>query len=178
MQSRETVNGGEGEDVAEAELLSWFSDNRSRSRRSGRGRIPGIRYQRAVCRRSPIRVSPTVNAQLVFDNWPAPLSFGFRSLAPGPQRLLLGRVHYQIDLLLRSQRGRDKWSLTGQDVNTTDGGGKPAQVTIALLTGENPVETEVNQVGEFHLNGNSDLGSKLRIKLLRNEGSFHSSGMS
>jgi hypothetical protein len=178
MQSRETVNGGEGEEVAQAEPLSWFSYNRRRSRRSGRGRIPGIRCERAVCRRSPIRVSPTVNAQLVFDNWPAPLSIGFRSVAAGPRRLPLGRVHYQIDLLLRSQRDRDKWSLTGQALNTTDGGGKPAKVTIALLTGENPVETEVNEVGEFHLNGKSDLGSKLRIKLLRNEGGFHSSGMS
>ena len=106
MQSGETVNGGEGEDIPEPEPLSWFSDNRWRSRRSGRGRIPGIRYEPAVCRRSPIRVSPTVNAQLVFDNWPAPLSSGFRSVAPGPRRLPLGRVHYQIDLLLRSQRDR------------------------------------------------------------------------
>ena len=41
-------------------------------------------------------------------------------------------------------------------------------VTIALLTGGDiQMETVVNELGELHLNGKSDLGSKLRIKSLR-----------
>ena len=167
MQRREIVNCREDEDVPEAEPLSRRSDRRRRSNRSARSRIPGIRQRRTLCGRTRGPLSTTFNARFIFDSWLVRLSSGFRSLSLGPRRLVYWAGDYQIDLLLEPRPDTDELSLTGQVLDTTGGGGKPAKATIALLTGDIQVETQVNDLGEFHLDGRVDLGSKLRIKLPR-----------
>jgi hypothetical protein len=70
--------------------------------------------------------------------------------------------------LLEPRPDTDELSLTGQVLNTAGGGGKPTKATVALLTdGSVQTETQMNQLGEFHLNGRVDTGSELRIKLPR-----------
>jgi hypothetical protein len=168
MQSSGTVNCGEGGDLPTPEPPSRRSDRQRRPDRSARSELAGIRYKRPRCGPRRGRVSTTFNARSVFDSWLAPLSTGFRSVAPGPRRLVYWAGDYQIDLLLEPRPDTNELSLTGQVLNTAGGGGKPAKATVALLTGGSvQTETQMNQLGEFHLDGRVDPGSELRIKLPR-----------
>ena len=168
MQSSGTVNCGEGGDLPAPAPPSRRSDRQRCPVRSTSGELPGVRYKRRLCGRGRGRASATFNARSVFDSRLAPLSTGCRSVAPGPRRLVYWAGDYQIDLLLEPRPDTDELSLTGQVLNTAGGGGKPAKATVALLTdGSVQTETQMNQLGEFHLNGRVDTGSELRIKLPR-----------
>jgi hypothetical protein len=168
MQSSEAVNCRKGGDLPSPLPPSQPSDRQRRPDQSDCGELTRIRYKRALCRRSRVRVSTTVPARSVFDSWVAPLSTGVRSVTPGPRRLVYWAGDYQIDLLLEPRPDTNELSLTGQVLNTAGGGGKPAKATVALLTGGSvQTETQMNQLGEFHLDGRVDPGSELRIKLPR-----------
>ena len=168
MQSSRTVNCGEGGDPSAPERPSGRTVRQGRPDRSARRELPGIRYKRSLRGRRRCRVSTTFNARSVFDSWLSPLSTGFRSVAPGPRRLVYWAGDYQIDLLLEPRPDTNELSLTGQVLNTANGGGRPTKATVALLTGGSvQTETQMNRLGEFHLDGRVDPGSELRIKLPR-----------